>query len=84
MTIHIESPLAIQQLDSDPASPYAQQAWVLKSSSGPGGHASTKGMPMGLLMALTYAVTSTTTGGTTTYQFSYRTKEGTTERVTIS
>jgi hypothetical protein len=70
----------IKQYDSDPTSPKIETAWVLRTV-GAGG--STEGMPMGLLLALTYATTSAG-GGATTYQFSYRTKEGSTKRATIS
>ena len=80
MTICItQPPSKIKQYDIDP-SPKAENAWVLRTA-GAGG--STEGMPMGLLMALTYATTSGG-GGPTTYQFSYRTKEATTLRNTLS
>jgi len=64
----------IPQYDVDPSSPVAEDAWVLKS----GGGSQVAGSPIGLLLALTYA----TTGGG--YQFSYRTKENTTVRATLS
>ena len=70
----------IKQYDSDPASPKAEIPWVLRTAGASG---STKGMPMGLLLALTYATTSAG-GGATTYQFSYRTKQNTTLRTTLS
>lgn len=68
----------IPELTSDPASPNAQQAWVLKTggSVGSGG-----GLPYGLLLALTYPGVG---GGAPTYQFSYRTIENTTIRVSMS
>jgi predicted alpha/beta-hydrolase family hydrolase len=81
MTIHLsEAQSKIRQFDIDPASPKQESAWVLRTA-GAGG--STEGMPMGLLLALTYAVT-TVGGGATTYQFSYRTKQNTTLRTTLS
>lgn len=66
----------IPQLDSDPASPAQEDAWVLASISGGVGG----GEPLGLLLALT----TPATGGSSTYELSYRTKEGTTVRVTLS
>ena len=68
--------VTIPQLSADPASPTAESAWVLKSSSGGSGG----GKPIGLLLALT----ETSSTSTLTYRFSYRTLEGTTKRVTIS
>lgn len=70
----------IKQYDTDPSNPKKESAWVLRT---PGAGGSTEGMPMGLLMALTYATTSAG-GGATTYQFSYRTKEGTTVRSSLT
>ena len=75
-----EEAFKIKQYDVDPTSPKKESAWVLKTA-GAGG--STEGMPMGLLLALTYATTSAG-GGATTYEFSYRTKEGTTLRNNLS
>ena len=66
----------IPQYSSDPTSPLAEDAWVLRSGAGGSGG----GAPIGLLLSLT----KTSTGTTFTYQFSYRTEEGTTKRVTIS
>jgi hypothetical protein len=67
----------IPEYYTDPVSPVAEQAWVLATGSG----AIADGTPMGLLLALTY----TGNGGSGfTYQFSYRTIEGTTKRVTLS
>lgn len=65
----------IPELSADPASPTAQEAWVLKTTTGGGGSA---GQLMGIL-GLTYAG-----GGTTTYQFSYYTNEGTIVRTPLS
>ena len=67
---------SIPQYSTDPASPAAQDAWVLKTSSGGSGG----GKPYGLLAA----ITQPNTGGSSSYQFSYRTIEGTTKRVTLS
>ena len=75
----------IKQYDTDPTSPKKESAWVLRQGTGGGiVQLSTKGVPMGLLLSLTYAITATTTGVAFTYQFSYRDKEGTTIRNTLS
>ena len=87
MTINITQRSAggIKQYSTDPTSPRAETAWVLRQGTGGGiVQLSTEGVPMGLLLALTYATTTSSTGVAYTYQFSYRTREGTTERVTIS
>jgi hypothetical protein len=63
----------IPQLNSDPASPAAEDAWVRKTA-GTGG-----GEPIGMLLGLTYPGS-----GPTVYEFSYRTKEGTTVRVELA
>lgn len=68
----------IPQYDSDPASPQAQDAWVLRTVSGGAG-----GGKLQLLFGLGFPVT-TTGAQTSTYQLSYRTIEGTTKRVTLS
>lgn len=60
----------IKQLDADPSSPKAQDAWVLKTATGGGD-------PIGLLLTLTNA-------GTMAYKFSYRTLEGTTVRADLT
>ena len=67
----------IPQLDADPSSPKQQEAWVLKTFAG-GGAGS--GEAYGLLLTLTQPGD----GATTTYQFSYRTKEDTTVRVSLT
>lgn len=67
------SNVVIPELTSDPVSPTSEEAWVLYSGTIPAG------TPMGLLLSLTYA--TPTTG---TYQFSYRTLEGTTKRVALT
>ena len=72
---------SIPELTSDPSSPAVQSAWVLKSGGGGGTIAA--GTPLGLLLALTYALDSSG-GGPATYQFSYRTIENTTIRVSMS
>ena len=84
--IHIsDAPFRIRQRTSDPTNPKAESAWVLRQGSGGGIITmSTEGVPIGMLLSLTYAITQTTTGIAYTYQFSYRTKEGTTNRVAIS
>lgn len=67
---------AIPQLDADPASPKAEDAWVLKTSTGGGA----EGEPIGLLLALTYSGSA----DASTYTLSYRTKESTTVRVALT
>jgi len=87
MTIEItqKSSGAIKEYTSDPLSPKAETAWVLRQGTGGGIiQLSTQGVPMGLLLALTYATTATTTGIAFTYKFSYRTKENSTIRNTLS
>ena len=64
---------SIPELTSDPVAPDPEEAWVLYSGTIPAG------TPMGLLLSLTYA-----TSVTGTYQFSYRTLEGTTKRVSLT
>lgn len=66
----------IPQLDADPTSPAPEDAWVLATISGGSGG----GSPYGLLLT----ITKPNTGGTSSYQFSFRTKEGTTKRVTLT
>jgi hypothetical protein len=75
----------IKEYSSDPSGVKAETAWVLRQGTGGGiVQLSTQGVPMGLLLSLTYAVTATTTGVAFTYQFSYRTKENSTIRSTLS
>lgn len=68
----------IKQVSTDPSSPKAETAWVLRSGSG---GAIPDGTPIGLLLALTYKDNA---GVAFTYQFSYRTKEGTTLRTDLT
>lgn len=68
----------IPQVNSDPASPTAQDAWVLRSGSG---GAIADGTPIGLLLSLTYKDNA---GVAYSYEFKYRTKEGTTKKVAIT
>jgi hypothetical protein len=70
----------IKQFDVDPSYPVinktkvrAKDLWVLYTPGGAG--ATTKGCPIGLLMALTYAET-TAGGGAATYQLSGNTTGG--------
>ena len=58
--------VTIPQLNSDPGAPTAESAWVLKTGGAGAGE------PIGLLLALT------TNGTPVSYEFRYRTKEGTT------
>lgn len=67
----------IPQLSTDPSSPNAEDAWVLKQ----GQAAIPDGTPIGLLLALTYTGNQ---ASAVSYQFSYRTQEGTTVRTTLT
>ena len=71
----------IPQLDADPASPKAEDAWVLKSGGGGGAGGGVIIAPLGLGFV---ALTPGSGGGASTYQFSFRTQEGTTIRVALS
>lgn len=71
--INGNSTITIPQLNADPASPNAEDAWVLRSPI------YSAGTPLGLLLA----ITNTSIVGYT-YQHSYRTKEGTTVRVSLT
>lgn len=66
----------ISQVSTDPVSPAAEDAWVLKTTAG----AITDGVPIGLMLALTYQGNT----GSSTYQFSFRTLESTTIRVSMT
>lgn len=66
----------IPQLDSDPASPGQQEAWVLRTVvAGEGA-----GIPYGLLLTLTQPGA----GAETSYAFKYRTKQNTTVSVALT
>lgn len=85
MAIRVTDIFKIPQYTSDPANPSKEDSWVLRQGSGGGiVTLSTEGAPIGLLLSLTYPVTLTTTGVAFTYQFSYRNKEGSTIRTTLS
>ena len=71
--------LTIPEFTTDPASPVANQAWVLNTTTGGGG--GNAGQPVGLLLAITQAGTG---APTTVYQFSYYTTEGTIVRTILS
>lgn len=62
----------IPELATDPVSPVPESAWVLRTTI------SSPGTPIGLLLALTQSI------AVYTYQFSYRTLEGTTIRTVLS
>lgn len=68
--------VTIPQLTADPSNPSQESAWVLRSGAGGSGG----GKPIGLLLSLT----TTGSGSGFTYQFSYRTKQDTTLRATLS
>lgn len=71
--------VTIPQYNSDPASPIDEEVWVLKSGGGGSGGGEIKAF-----LGLSFPYLSTGGGGPTTYQLSYRTKEGTTVRTTLS
>lgn len=75
--VNVNTPFSIPELTSDPTSPTAQSAWVLKTAGGGGAGV---GEAYGLLLSLTQPGS----GAGTTYQLSYRTLESTTIRVTMS
>lgn len=64
----------IKQYSSDPTV-QNEESWVLASGGG-----GVTGSPLGLLLALTRAED----GSDLTYQFSYKTKEATTKRVSLT
>jgi hypothetical protein len=76
----VEGPInrLIPQLSADPAAPVAESAWVKRTGSG---GAIADGTPIGLLLCLTYTGNA---GSSFTYEFSYRTKEGTTLRAALA
>lgn len=63
------------QVNTDPVAPTVEESWVLRSGTVTGG-----GDPLGLLLCITNA--GSISG--LSYQFSFRTLEGTTKRVTIA
>lgn len=67
----------IPEITADPVSPSPGDAWVLASAF----NGIMDGTPIGMLLALTYTGDQ---GAPTTFQFSYRTSEGTTKRVSLS
>lgn len=69
----------IPEYDTDPASPEAEDAWMLKTAGGGSGGGSIVAILGGGFMA-----SSPNAGGGTVYQLSYRTLENTTIRVTLS
>ena len=69
----------IPQLTSDPSSPAAHDAWVLKTGGGGAGGGVFKGF-----LGLGFPYATVGSGGSPTYQLSYRTEEGTTKRVTLT
>ena len=68
----------IPQVTSDPSSPLAEDAWILATISGGSGG----GKLNAFFGAFPYI--SPNTGGTASYQFSFRTLEGTTKRATLA
>lgn len=66
----------IPQLNADPTSPKAEDAWVLKTGNYGGAGV---GEAYGLLLALTKPGE-----GSVDYSLSYRTKEGSTKRVALT
>lgn len=66
------------ELAADPANPAAQDAWIRKTVSGGSG-----GGKIGAVLGLGFPYLKTA-GGSTSYQFSYRTTEGGTVRITLT
>jgi hypothetical protein len=87
--IRIENPSTgggngyIPELTSDPISPQAETAWILRQGAGA---SVTGGGTIRAFLGLGFPYLTVGSGGasTYTYQFSYRTLEATTKRVTIS
>ncbi len=69
----------IPQLNADPSSPNAEDLWVLKTGGGSSGGGTLKAF-----IGLGFPILSTGSGGAATYELSFRTKEGTTIRTTLS
>ena len=63
--------VSIPEVYADPISPAPESAWVLATAGIPGG------VPIGLLLSLTY------TGPIESYQFSYKTLEGSIVRILL-
>lgn len=68
---------SIPEYTTDPASPSARDAWVLRSSSGGGGGGVISNFIMGFPLTTAGAVTYT-------YEFKYRTDESTTVAVALT
>ncbi len=68
----------IPQLNADPSAPNSEDMWVLKTGGGSGGG------ELKAFSGLSFPIISTNGGGAATYQLSFRTKEGTTVRTTLS
>ncbi len=71
--------VTIPQYNSDPASPVQEEVWVLKTGGSGSGGGEIKAF-----LGLSFPYLSIGSGGAATYQLSYRTKEGTTVRGTLS
>lgn len=69
----------VPELSVDPASPNAQDMWVLKQGGGGVG-----GGKLRAFFGLGWPYLTVGSGGATTYKLSYRTQEGTTIRATMS
>lgn len=70
---------SIPQYNEDPATVKAEDAWVLRTQIvGEGGGI------IKAILGLGFPITSAGLGGSLTYQFSYRTKEGSTIRATLT
>lgn len=79
ITAKLDEVSSIPELSSDPSTPSAGDAWVLRQGSGGSG-----GGKLRMFMGLGFPYVSAGSGGSFTYKFSYQTTEGTTKRVTIS
>jgi hypothetical protein len=69
---------AIPQYDTDPVSPAAEDAWVLRV---PRSTAESEGTPIGLLLTITKDISPS---NLYKYLFSYQTQEGTLKRVEVT
>ena len=77
----LAGPLAglIPQLSADPVAPAAQTAWVLRTVAPGAG-----GGKINCFLGLGFPYLTVGVGGVNTYQFSYRTIEGTTLRANLT
>lgn len=80
LTSQLDLVNVVPEVSSDPSSPNAQDAWVLKTSSG----GSTGGGKIKAVLGLGFLALTVGAGGSTSYKFSYQTKEGSIVRTTLA